>query len=102
MKGKSPDDFVFTTAARSTSSASLRWTGGRPIHAGDFSDQRWLPALKAAKAGGFAKRFTPHDLRHTHVAWLKVRGVASDASLDGFCDRAALRGLGFRSMLSAP
>ena len=29
MKGKSPDDFVFTTAARSTSSASLRWTGGR-------------------------------------------------------------------------
>jgi len=29
MQGKSPDDFVFTTAARSTSSASLRWTGGR-------------------------------------------------------------------------
>jgi integrase len=29
MKGKSPDDFVFTTAARSTSSASVRWTGGR-------------------------------------------------------------------------
>ena len=75
MTGKSPDDFVFTTAARSTSSASLRWTGGRPIHAGDFSDQRWLPALKAAEAGGFAKRFTPHDLRHTHVAWLIAAGV---------------------------
>jgi hypothetical protein len=29
MQGKSPDDFVFTTAARSTSSAPLRWTGGR-------------------------------------------------------------------------
>ena len=29
MKGKPPDDFVFTTAARSTSSASLRWSGGR-------------------------------------------------------------------------
>src|SRR5664279_4939807 len=75
MKGKSPDDFVFTTAARSTSSAALRWTGGRPIHAGDFSDQRWLPALKAAEAAGFAKRFTPHDLRHTHVAWLIAAGV---------------------------
>jgi Transcriptional regulator, AbiEi antitoxin len=29
MQGKSPDDFVFTTAARSTSSAALRWTGSR-------------------------------------------------------------------------
>jgi len=75
LEGKAPDDFVFATAARSTASTALRWTGGRPIHAGDFSDQRWLPALKAAEAGGFSKRFTPHDLRHTHVAWLIAAGV---------------------------
>jgi len=40
-----------------------------------ISDQRWLPALKAAKAGGFAKRFTRRDLWHTHVGWLIAVGV---------------------------
>jgi len=82
MKGKSPDDFVFTTAARSTSSASLRRTGGRPIHAGDFSDQRWLPALKAAKTGG---REATSRHRKWDPDWLRPSAVlAQDGQLSTF------------------
>jgi integrase len=70
VEGKQADDFVFTTTARSPGSGSLRWAGGRPIHQADFHDQRWSKAVARAQAAGFSKRPTPHDLRHTHVAWL--------------------------------
>jgi integrase/recombinase XerD len=44
--------------------------------------------------------FSPHVLRHTFVTLAQVRGVASDASFDAFCDRDVLRGLGIRALIS--
>ncbi len=88
VEGKQPDDFVFTTRA------------GLPLHNGDFYTHVWRKLMKALAAEGIAP-FRFHDLRHTHVAWLEVRGVASDASFDGLCDRDAIRGLGFLPLSSA-
>ncbi|HZM67306.1 MAG TPA: tyrosine-type recombinase/integrase, partial [Nakamurella sp.] len=44
--------------------------------------------------------YGPHALRHTFATQLEVRGIASDASFDGYGDRDLLRDLGFR-VLSA-
>jgi integrase len=37
--------------------------------------------------------WTPHWFRHSHATALQTRGVASGASLDGLCDRCAVRAL---------
>ena len=54
----------------------------------------------AANAGVRLPRMHPHMLRHTLVTTMQVRGVASDASFDAFCDRDVLRGLGIRALIS--
>src|SRR5690606_14078631 len=61
---------------------------GGQIHYANFFHRRWLPALRAAMScpahprdrdepgstcdcpGVLRRRPTPHDLRHTHAAWL--------------------------------
>lgn len=42
---------------------------------------------------------TAHMFRHTVASGVEVRGIASDASFDGSCDRDVARGLGFRESL---
>ncbi|MQA85034.1 MAG: tyrosine-type recombinase/integrase [Streptosporangiales bacterium] len=58
VSGKEPTEFVFTTAQ------GFWWR-----HT-NFYHRRWLPAVKAARDKGLAKRPRIHDLRHTHVSWL--------------------------------
>jgi integrase len=55
---------------------------------------------KAARNAGVG-RVTPHQLRHTLATQAKVRGIASDASFDGFGDRDLVRDLGFRGLRAA-
>ena len=43
--------------------------GGR-IHQNSFHPHTWQPALKVAAEAGFTKRPRPHDLRHSHAAYL--------------------------------
>lgn len=43
--------------------------GGR-IHQNSFHSHTWQPALKVAAKAGFTKRPRPHDLRHSHAAYL--------------------------------
>jgi integrase len=38
---------------------------------------------------------TLHDLRHTYASWLKMRGIASDATFGGLWDCGATRTCGF-------
>ena len=62
VRGKTADDFVFTSRH------------GRPLHNGDFYTHVWRKLMKALSAEGIAPlRF--HDLRHTHVAWLVAGGA---------------------------
>lgn len=63
IKGKKPEDFVFTTAR------------GNAWRHGNFYNRRWLPAVSLAQEKGLTKKPRPHDLRHTHVAWLITANV---------------------------
>jgi integrase len=63
IKGRAPDDFVFTTRT------------GLPLHNGDFYARVWRKLMKALAAEGVAP-FRFHDLRHTHVAWLIAGGAS--------------------------
>lgn len=49
-----------------------------------------------ALGAGSARRPRIHDLRHTFAVTTQVRGIALDASSDGFGDRDPVRDLGFR------
>jgi integrase len=62
-EGKKAEDFVFTTA----------W--GKPWRHSNFYYRRWQPAVVQAQNDGLMKKPRPHDLRHTHVAWLIAANV---------------------------
>jgi integrase len=74
-EGRAPDDFVFTTAARSSSSTNVRWMGGRAINYVDFFESRWRPAVDSAVAMGLTRRPRFHNLRATFAVWLLTGGV---------------------------
>jgi integrase len=62
VEGREPDDFLFTSP------------GGLPVHNDDFRASVWAPMIAACAEHGIVK-FTRHDLRHSHVAWLIAGGV---------------------------
>lgn len=69
IKGKRPDDFIFTNAA------GKPWTGSR------FHEGVWQPAVRAANdesRGGavLGKRPRIHDMRHTCASWMIGAGVS--------------------------
>jgi len=96
VAAKAPDDLLFTNTVGNQLSSSRFWT------------TTWTPALDAAchpvRADGtpdpdaprLTKRPRVHDLRHTHASWMKMGGVAADATFDRSCDRPATCDLGFR------
>jgi integrase len=54
----------------------LLWTGterNQRMHYSTFGD-RWVTAVKRARAAGLTKRPTPHDLRHSHASALIAAG----------------------------
>jgi integrase len=59
--GKGPGDLVFTNRF------------GRRWHQTNFLNRTWTDILEAA---GITRRFTPHALRHTHVALLDRSGAS--------------------------
>lgn len=61
--GADRKDFVFRTAE------------GHAWRHCNFYSRRWKKALAAAEKKGLAKHPRPHDLRHTHVAWLIEKNV---------------------------
>ncbi len=63
IEGKNADDLVFEAVR-----------GGRLDQRNWYVD-RWLRAVRAARAGGLEKSPRFHDLRHTHAAWLISAGV---------------------------
>jgi integrase len=50
---------------------------------------------------GLGYRVTAHGLRHSFANWLKVRGIAFDASFDMMCDRCAATALDFRDSIGS-
>jgi integrase len=62
---------------------------------------RWLVLCDIRDEHGDPVHLTPHQWRHTFASRLKVRGIASDASFDGFGDRDLVRDLGFRGLRAA-
>jgi integrase len=58
-------------------SSQLVFTGARGgrLAQGWWYKQRWVPAVKAARARGLDCTPRFHDMRHTHVAWLISAGV---------------------------
>jgi integrase len=62
-EGKKAEDFIFTTA----------W--GKAWRHANFFYRRWQPAVEDAQKKGLTKKPRPHDLRHTHVAWLIAANV---------------------------
>lgn len=63
---------------------------GRPMP-GSRVDRAVRDAASSAGIG----HTTPHQLRHTLATQAKVRGIASDASFDGWCDRLLVGDWGF-------
>ena len=55
------DGLVFTTHA------------GNQWNHGNFWNRAWIPAVEVA---GITRKPTPHWLRHTHVAWMAMRGAS--------------------------
>lgn len=67
---KAPGDLIFTAVQ-----------GGR-LRQNTFGTWRWYPALEAARDRGLTKRPRWHDLRHTHVSWLRDKGLPDVAIKD--------------------
>jgi integrase len=89
MVGKGRDDLVFAGEK------------GAVLRVSTFRPRIFAPAVARCRSvDDMLPKITPHDLRHTAVSLAKVRGIASDASFDGFGDRDLVRDLGFR-VLSA-
>lgn len=69
MKGRSPEDYVFTTVRQS-----------RPLSAANWR-VKWYQAIDAANeklqatGGDLVPRYRPHDCRHTCASWLVQTGV---------------------------
>ncbi len=68
--GKGGDALLFTAAR-----------GGR-VRGNVFGTTRWQPALARARAAGLTKAPVFHDLRHTHITWLRDAGMV-DATITG-------------------
>lgn len=68
--GREPGDLIFTAPR-----------GGR-IRQNVFGTDRWHPALKVAHAKGLSKQPRFHDLRHTHISWLRDAGLPDAAIKD--------------------
>jgi integrase len=64
VKGKKPTDHVFVHPAT-----------GEFFRADAWRKRCWEPTLARAIAAGLSKQPRPHDLRHTHAAWLLTDGV---------------------------
>jgi integrase len=77
--------------------------GAAPISSSTYRAAlyRWLAQCDVRDEHGRAVHFTPHQWRHTVGTRLKVRGIASDASFDGFGDRDLVRDLAFRGFAAA-
>ena len=73
-----PAQFVFTHHGRRLSQNAVRAELDRAAHFAGLD------------------HITPHQLRHTYATAMEVRGIAFDASFDGFGDRDLVRDLGFR------
>lgn len=61
VKGKKPDDLLFTTPT------------GKQIKSSNYSDRQWKRALEKAE---ITKHITPHSARHTFASWALMSGVA--------------------------
>lgn len=70
-EGKGPDDLLFTAAQ------------GGYLRQNSFCEERWLPAVRKAHKLGLVRDGEPvwprfHDLRHTHISWLRKGGLANE------------------------
>jgi len=71
VRGKKPDDEVFTT----------EW--GNTIRHTNFHSRVWRPAvLKARKEHAITFTPTIHDLRHAHATWLLTAGIPVHTTAD--------------------
>jgi integrase len=66
VEGRAPDDFLFLGP------------GGLPIHGDEFRKAVMWP-LKAACRDAGTTPFDPHELRHSHIAWLMAAGIAPES-----------------------
>ena len=82
-------EWVFTNSGRGHHGAN------GPVRGPNFYTNVWRPALDRAKELALTKRPRVHDLRHTYASWLKMRGIASDASFGVVGDWDPLRDFSF-------
>lgn len=82
-EGKAPDDLLFTAVQ------------GGYLRQNSFYEERWQPAVREAVARGLSQKGVPiyprfHDLRHTHIYWLRRGGLRNELikTLVGHSDEA--------------